>query len=69
MGWDWNRYYLSMWRAGMNKTDMRVGPLLGEQSSTVLPYIRQIDPALFAAICRSESPAGRRSLEILRRRR
>lgn len=53
-GWDWNRYYLAMWRVGLShwKTDMRVGPLLGEQSSRVLPYIRMIDPALFAAICR-----------------
>ena len=49
-GWDWNRYYLSLWRIHEKRQNLRVGPLFGEQSGMRLAGIRKIDPELFGKI-------------------
>ena len=48
-GWDWNRAYLRMHQAGMNKGQLRVGPFFGEEPSVAAHLIRKHSPDAWKA--------------------
>ena len=47
MGWDWNRHYLWLWRAGAKKAQLRVGMPTGLQAVEMPPLIRKVAPDLY----------------------
>ena len=48
-GWDWNRHYLSMYRAGIKRNQLRIGPMFGEEPSITAHAIRWHSPDVWRA--------------------
>ena len=61
MGWDWNRSYMRMWQAGQPWTELRIGPLFGEEPSN---SVHLHGPVVSAGALGTSDVAGARGAEL-----